>query len=178
MVCRAGGLGRKAGATGQAGHMDERQPELLSRLGLEVGDAFVDLAFPLLECLPGPDDAFLLATAMGSDAAWLAAGDHKTGLLQLKCIGSAAIVTPRRPCSIFGIEWLTPVRAHAQDQGMHQVTAAPGIARGTAFRWRHRTATFGPTKGARSFRQALPDQLQIKHGKSRVARCQRQHFYL
>lgn len=45
--------------------------------------------------LSDPDDAFLLATVIGSDAAWLVTGDRKAGLLQLGRIGSAAIVTPR-----------------------------------------------------------------------------------
>ena len=45
--------------------------------------------------LSEPDDAFLIATAIAGEAAWLVTGDRKAGLLQLGRVGGAAIVTPR-----------------------------------------------------------------------------------
>ncbi|MES2832434.1 MAG: putative toxin-antitoxin system toxin component, PIN family [Pseudomonadota bacterium] len=41
-----------------------------------------------------PDDAFLLAMAIASDADYLVTGDHRAGLLQKGHVGRTQIVTP------------------------------------------------------------------------------------
>ena len=46
-----------------------------------------------------PNDAFLLAMAVASEAEYLATGDHRAGLLQRGSIGRTRIVTPAAFCA-------------------------------------------------------------------------------
>ena len=46
-----------------------------------------------------PNDAFLLAMALGSEADYLVTGDRRAGLLQRSSIGRTRIVTPATFCS-------------------------------------------------------------------------------
>jgi len=46
-----------------------------------------------------PDDVFLLAMALGSEADYLVTGDHRAGLLQRGSIGRTRIVTPAVFCA-------------------------------------------------------------------------------
>ncbi len=46
-----------------------------------------------------PNDAFLLAMALSSDADYLVTGDHRAGLLQRGSIGRTRIVTPSVFCA-------------------------------------------------------------------------------
>ena len=46
-----------------------------------------------------PNDAFLLAMALGSEADYLVTGDRRAGLLQRGSIGRTRIVTPATFCS-------------------------------------------------------------------------------
>lgn len=58
----------------------------------------------VLELLPAgietddPNDAFLLAMAIASDAAYLVTGDHRAGLLQRGNVGATRIVMPAGFC--------------------------------------------------------------------------------
>ncbi len=49
--------------------------------------------------LSDPDDAFLLAMALVSDADYLVTGDRNAGLLQRVSVGRTKIVTPARFCT-------------------------------------------------------------------------------
>jgi putative PIN family toxin of toxin-antitoxin system len=59
----------------------------------------------VLEHLPSgieaddPNDAFLLAMALASEAEYLVTGDHRAGLLQRGSIGRTRIVTPAAFCA-------------------------------------------------------------------------------
>ena len=59
----------------------------------------------VLEHLPAgieaddPNDAFLLAMAVASEAEYLVTGDHRAGLLQRGSIGRTRIVTPAAFCT-------------------------------------------------------------------------------
>ena len=46
-----------------------------------------------------PDDAFLLAMALGGEADYLVTGDRRAGLLQRGCMGRTRIVTPATFCA-------------------------------------------------------------------------------
>ena len=46
-----------------------------------------------------PNDAFLLAMAVASEAEYLVTGDHRAGLLQRRSIGRTRIVTPAAFCA-------------------------------------------------------------------------------
>jgi len=46
-----------------------------------------------------PDDTFLLAMAAAGSAQYLVTGDHRAGLLRLRTIGSARILTPTVFCT-------------------------------------------------------------------------------
>ena len=46
-----------------------------------------------------PDDAFLLAMSVASEADYLVTGDHRAGLLQRGSIGRTRVVTPARFCA-------------------------------------------------------------------------------
>jgi putative PIN family toxin of toxin-antitoxin system len=46
-----------------------------------------------------PNDAFLLAMALGGEADYLVTGDHRAGLLQRGSIGCTRIVTPTIICA-------------------------------------------------------------------------------
>lgn len=46
-----------------------------------------------------PDDAFLLAMALGGEVDYLVTGDRRAGLLQRGCMGRTRIVTPATFCA-------------------------------------------------------------------------------
>lgn len=74
------------------------------RIGTMVNNLHRALVLETLPALPDgfaladPNDAFLLAMALASDADYLVTGDRRAGLLQLGKIGRASIVTPTVFC--------------------------------------------------------------------------------
>ena len=62
----------------------DQLPEVPLNLGVEIAD---------------PNDVFLLALALASNANFLVTGDHRARLLELGVIGQAKIVTPSEFCA-------------------------------------------------------------------------------
>jgi putative PIN family toxin of toxin-antitoxin system len=74
------------------------------RIGTMVSNMQRAIVLESLPALPNaidvddPDDAFLLAMAVGGEADYLVTGDRRAGLLQLGAIGRTRIVTPAAFC--------------------------------------------------------------------------------
>ncbi|WP_396269136.1 putative toxin-antitoxin system toxin component, PIN family [Ideonella sp.] len=75
------------------------------RVGTMVNNLHRALVLQALAPLPesmepqDPNDAFLLAMALASEADYLVTGDRRAGLLQLRSIGRTRIVTPSIFCT-------------------------------------------------------------------------------
>lgn len=55
-------------------------------------------ALPVGIAASDPDDGYLLAMALASDADYLVTGDRRAGLLQMQSVGRTRIVTPTAFC--------------------------------------------------------------------------------
>lgn len=75
------------------------------RVGTMVNNMQRAIVLDVLPSLPedidlnDPNDAFLLAMALASDADYLVTGDRRSGLLQRNTIGRTRIVTPSKFCA-------------------------------------------------------------------------------
>ena len=75
------------------------------RVGTMVNNMQRAIVLDVLPSLPeamdlnDPNDAFLLAMALASDADYLVTGDRRSGLLQRNTIGRTRIVTPTKFCT-------------------------------------------------------------------------------
>lgn len=75
------------------------------RIGTMVNNMHRAIVLAQLPPLPDgidaddPDDAFLLAMALGGEANYLVIGDRRAGLLQRTCMGRTRIVTPTTFCA-------------------------------------------------------------------------------
>ena len=75
------------------------------RVGTMVNNMQRAIVLDVLPSLPeamdlnDPNDAFLLAMALASDADYLVTGDRRSGLLQRNTIGRTRIVTPSQFCA-------------------------------------------------------------------------------
>ena len=75
------------------------------RIGTMVNNMHRAIVLAQLPPLPDgidaddPDDAFLLAMALGGEADYLVTGDRRAGLLQRGCVGRTRIVTPVTFCA-------------------------------------------------------------------------------
>ena len=75
------------------------------RVGTMVNNMQRAILLDVLPSLPeamdlnDPNDAFLLAMALASDADYLVTGDRRSGLLQRNTIGRTRIVTPSKFCA-------------------------------------------------------------------------------
>ena len=75
------------------------QPQRVGTMGNNLQRAVVLEHLPTGIEADDPNDAFLLAMAVAREAAYLAAGDHRAGLLQRGSIGRTRIVTPAACCA-------------------------------------------------------------------------------
>ncbi len=75
------------------------------RVGTMVNNMQRAILLDVLPSLPeamdlnDPNDAYLLAMALASDADYLVTGDRRSGLLQRNTIGRTRIVTPSKFCA-------------------------------------------------------------------------------
>ena len=75
------------------------------RVGTMVNNMQRAIVLDVLPSLPeamdlnDPNDAYLLAMALASDADYLVTGDRRSGLLQRNTIGRTRIVTPSKFCA-------------------------------------------------------------------------------
>lgn len=75
------------------------------RVGTMVNNMQRAIVLDVLPSLPeamdlnDPNDAFLLAMALASDADYLVTGDRRSGLLQRNTVGRTRIVTPSKFCA-------------------------------------------------------------------------------
>ncbi|MBV8061269.1 MAG: putative toxin-antitoxin system toxin component, PIN family [Alphaproteobacteria bacterium] len=70
------------------------QPHLVGAMVNNLQRAIVLERLPSNVEADDPNDAFLLAMAIASDADYLVTGDHRAGLLQKRSVGCTRIVTP------------------------------------------------------------------------------------